>query len=137
MNIQMEIRQKLLEGKHPLDLIAEGYSRSAVYFEMKRLGSQLPASAARDVVMEAAQPKEVPKPEAEIAPTEATSEQLTDRVAALEREVVALRSLIRNAVDTALLIMLKYLVDEKAARDYAEGWVQRNIEHLIDTPGKS
>ncbi len=134
MNIQAEIRQKLLEGKSPLDLIAEGYSRSSVYFELKKIKSQLPVSAAHVELADLGQPEEAPKPEKKTADIEATTEQLVDRVAALEREVATLRPLIRNAVNTALLVILRELVDEKAAKEYADGWVQRKIENLIDKP---
>ena len=162
MNTQMEIRQKLLEGKQPLDLIAEGYSRSSVYFELRKIRSQLPVSAPDSELAEQDRREEVLKPEEETAYIKTSDEELKERVAtlerevlvlrstirnsvntteelkeravALEREVLALRSVIRNSVNTALLVMLRYLVDEKAAREYAQGWVERNIENLIDKP---
>jgi hypothetical protein len=93
MNIQAEIRQKLLEGKDPLDLIAEGYSRSSVYFELKKIQSQLPVSAAPGALADLVRPKKVPKSEKEIADMEAANEQLIDRVAALDGEVATLRPL--------------------------------------------
>jgi len=131
MDTQREIRQKLLEGKDPLDLIAEGYSRSSVYFELKKIQSQLPVSAAPGALTDLVRLKKVPKTEKEIADMEAANEQLIGRVAALEREVATLRPLIRNAVNTALLVILRELVDEKTAKEHADGWVQRNIENLI------
>jgi len=137
MDIQREIRQKLLEGKSPLDLIAEGYSRSSVYFEFRKIPPQLPVSAPPAALEDLVRPKKVPKSEKEIAEIEAVNEQLLGRVAALEAEVARLRPLIRNAVNAALLAILRELVEEKAAREYADGWVQRNIENLIDKPGTS
>jgi hypothetical protein len=38
-------------------------------------------------------------------------------------------------VNRALLAILRELVDEKAAKEYADGWVERNIENLSDNPG--
>ncbi len=135
MNIQAEIRQKLLEGKNPLDLIAEGYSRNSVYFELKKIQSQLPVSAAPSALADVVRLKKAPKSEKEIADIEAANEQLTGRVAALEGEVAALRPLIRKAVNTALLAILREFVDEKSAREYADGWVERSIENPTSQPG--
>ena len=135
MDTQREIRQKLLEGKRPLDLIAEGYSRSSVYFELKKIQPQPPVLTAPSALEDVIRPKKLPKSEKEIADIEAANEQLIGRVAALEGEVATLRPLIRNAVNTALLVILRELVDEKTAKEHADGWVQRNIENLIDKPG--
>lgn len=133
MDIQREIRKKLLEGKSPLDLIAEGYTRSSVYFELKRIQSQLPpTSTIPGALTDVVQPKKIPKSEREIADIEAANEQLMNSLGALESEVAALRPLIRNAVNTAVFAILRDLVGEEAAREYADRWVQRNIEHLTD-----
>ena len=134
MDTQREIRRKLLEGKSPLDLIAEGYSRSSVYFELKRIQPQQPVLTAPIAMGDAVHPKKLPKSEKEIADIEAANQLLMNRLAAIEAEVAALRPLIRDAVNTALLAILRELVDEKTAREYADDWVERNIEHLIDRP---
>lgn len=87
MDILAEIRQKLLSGKKPVDLVKEGYAKSSVYYVAKKVQNvqtgiaELPAD---DELAELRRRKEIIKLEKEIAELEAIKEKLPERVAALE-----------------------------------------------------
>jgi len=78
--------------------------------------------------------KEVLKLKKEIADIEAVQEKLPARVAVLEAEVVTLRKLIRDAVDSAVITLLDYTTrlagkeltpEQKAWLRRGGGYVQR------------
>ena len=138
MDVLAEIRQKLLDGKQPVDLVREGYAKSSVYHMAKKVRDAhlgMPSLPVSDELTELRRRKEVIKLEKEIAELEAAKQKLPDRVAALESEVVALRSLIRNAVDTALFIAMVYAnrpdegkLSGDEVRKYSDGWAEKQIE---------
>ena len=54
---------------------------------------------------------------------------MPDRVAALEKTVLELRSLLHNAVDTAVWVCMQQAgMNREEAREYADGWVEKNIK---------
>ena len=93
MDILAEIRQKLLSGKKPVDLIKEGYAKSSVYYVAKKVRNvntgiaELPAD---DELTELRRRKEIIKLEKEISELEAIKEKLPERVAALESSLEGL-----------------------------------------------
>jgi len=87
MDVLAEIREKLLSGKKPVELIKEGYAKSSVYHAAKKIRnthSGVPGLPVDDEVAELRQRKEIIKLQKEIAELEATKDRLPDRVAALE-----------------------------------------------------
>ena len=87
MDILAEIKQKLLGGKQPVDLIKEGYAKSSVYYVAKKVRNvqtgiaKLPAD---DELSELRRRKEIIKLEKEISELEAIKEKLPERITALE-----------------------------------------------------
>ncbi len=60
---------------------------------------------------------------------EAAKEKMPERMAALEQTIIELRSLLRNAVYTALFISLKEAGwNREEAKEYADGWVEGEIK---------
>ncbi len=60
---------------------------------------------------------------------EESGDRLPERITALEKELLELRSLMISAVDTALYISLAYAgMDPDKAKEYAYNWVDRNIK---------
>jgi len=127
-----EIRNKLRAGSTTRQLIERGYSKSSVYREarnLKDIKPVIPTSPVSDEVQELKHQRDIIKLQKEIAELEAAKEKVPDRMAALEKTVIELRSLLNNAVDTAIFICLKYAgMDREEAREYADGWVGRNIK---------
>ncbi len=65
----------------------------------------------------------------EISELEAANEKIPDRLASLEKNILKLRFLLLNAVDTALAISLQEAGwDRKEAKEFADGFVERNIK---------
>ncbi|MBU1067844.1 hypothetical protein KKE60_08660, partial [Patescibacteria group bacterium] len=118
-----DIRQQLLGGKGPVALINEGFARSSVYYVAKKLRDAqlgMPGIPPGDEVAELRRRREIIKLEKEIADIEAGKEKLPDRVASLEADVKDLRSLVCDAVDTAICHCMMYagMPNEKAV-EYA------------------
>ena len=65
MNKLADIRQKLLKGERPVDLVIKGYARSSVYFVLKKI-----RQARDDEVSELRRRKEILKLKQEIADME-------------------------------------------------------------------
>jgi len=124
-----EIRNRLKAGDTPRQLIAEGYSRSSVYRENKKLNNPHPDTTIKpvnDELQELRQRRDIAKLQREIAEIEANKEMLPDRVAALEKTVLDQRILLSDSVDTAFYNSLVYArVDMKEAKELADGWVDR------------
>ncbi|MFC1956165.1 hypothetical protein ACFLWZ_06590 [Chloroflexota bacterium] len=127
-----EIRHRLLAGSTPKQLIEKGYPRSSVHRENKKLKdiqSVLPNMATSDELQELRQKRDMVKLQKEIAEIEADKEKIPERLTALENKVVKLQSIFTNAVDTALGISLEEAGwTREEAREYADGWVERNIK---------
>jgi hypothetical protein len=127
-----EIRNKLRSGATTGQLITQGYPRSSVYRENKKLKviqTGTPASPVSDEIQELRRHKEIIKLQKEIADLELAKEKIPDKVAALEKSVDKLRSLLNNAVDTALYTSLFHAgMDQEEARELADGWVEQNTK---------
>ncbi len=128
-----DIRQKLQSGYTVSQLIGEGYAKSSVNHVAKKLkktqAAGTPTSLVDDELQELRHQKEVVKLRKEITDMENARESLPERVTALEKTNHELRSLMVNAVDTALFQSLVYAgMDREKAREYANGWVDRNIK---------
>ncbi len=127
-----DIRQRLTAGNSPKQLIDEGYAKSSVFNEAKKLRTTktgLPDLPVSDELQELRQKRDMIKLQKEIAELEATKEKLPERLTALENKVAKLESIVNNAVDTALLICLEEAGwDREEAREYADGWVGKNIK---------
>ena len=90
MDVLEDIRQKLLAGKQPAELVNEGYAKSSVYYVAKKVRNAQSGNsglAIGDELAELRRRKEIIKLEKEIAELEAGKEKLPDRVAKLEAEV--------------------------------------------------
>ncbi len=90
-----DIRQKLSAGSTPKGLIEQGYAKSSVFNEAKKLKivqSVIPTSSAQDEIQELRYQREMIKLQKEIAELEAAKEKLPQRVAALESRLTALES---------------------------------------------
>ena len=128
-----DIRQKLLSGGTVSQLIKEGYAKSSVNHVARKLKKTQPAgtptSSVEDELQELRRQKELIKLQKEIAELEAAKEKMPERVTVLEKTVLELRSLINDAVDTALWRSLVYAgMDREEAKKLADGWVERNIK---------
>ena len=127
-----DIREKLLTGSTTKQLVEQGYAKSSVFSMAKKLKSSqpnIPNTPVSDELTELRHQREIIKLQKEIAELEAAKEKLPGRVAALEKAVPELRSLVTDAVDTAIMVCLKYAgMDREEAKEYADGWVDRNIK---------
>ena len=128
-----DIRQKLLSGYTVSQLIKEGYAKSSVNHVARKLKkTQQPDSTATQVddeLQELRHQKEVVKLRKEITELGGAGDKLPERVTALEKTNHELRSLMVNAVDTAIAVCLEYAgMDREEAGEYADGWVERNIK---------
>ena len=95
MDVLAEIRQKLLNGKQPVELVKEGYAKSSVYSVAKKVRnvqSGMPGLPVDDELTELRRKKEIIKLQKEIAELEACKEKLPEWVAALESRLTALES---------------------------------------------
>ena len=113
MDVLEEIRQKLLGGKKPMELVKEGYAKSSVYYAAKkvrnvRLG--VPNLPIDDELAELRRKREIIKLEKEIAELEAAKGSLPERVSKLEAEVQRLSKqlpdLVANCYATLYAIIL-------------------------------
>ena len=87
MDILDEIKQKLLSGKKPKELIKEGYAKSSVYSVARKVRNVQTGNSRPNVDDELAElrlRKETVKLEKEIAELEAAKDRLPDRVDSLE-----------------------------------------------------
>jgi len=128
-----DIEQKLISGSTPSQLVKEGEAKSSVTFVARKLKKAEPVSTptplATDELQQLRHQKEVAKLKKEIAEIEDSKDNMPERVAALEKAVLELRSLVTDAVDTAIMVCLEYAgMDRKQAKQYADGWVGRNIK---------
>ena len=88
-----------------------------------------PTSSVPDELLDLRYRREIIKLQKEIAELEAAKDKLPDRVADLEKTVAQLRSLLCNAVDTAIMVCMEYAgIDREEAKEYANGWVEKNIK---------
>ena len=128
-----DIRLKLLSGYAANQLIREGYAKSSVNHVARKLKkTQRPDSTVAQVddeLQELRHQKEVVKLRKEITELEGARDKLPGRVTVLEKTNHELRSLLYNAVDTAIRVCLEYAgMDREEATEYADGWVERNIK---------
>ncbi len=127
-----DIRQKLAAGSTTKQLIEQGYPKSSVFAAAKQIKStspDLPAVLASDELRELRQRRDIIRLQKEIAELEAVKEKLPERIAALEKKILELRSILNDAVDTALSVCLRVAgVDPAEANEYADGWVEKNIK---------
>lgn len=127
-----EIRNRLKAGDTPRQLIEKGYAKSSVHRENNKLNNSQPGTNTKpinDEIQELRRQKEVIKLQKEIAELEATKEKLPERVDALEKAVIDLRTLLNDAVDTVLYKSMVYAgVNREEAEKFANGWVERAIE---------
>jgi hypothetical protein len=87
MDVLAEIKQKLLSGKQPKELVKESYAKSSVYSVAKKIRDAqlgMPELPLGDEVAELRRRKEIIKLEKEIADLEAGKERLPERVTELE-----------------------------------------------------
>ncbi|MFC1983071.1 hypothetical protein ACFLV5_04745 [Chloroflexota bacterium] len=128
-----DIRQSLLAGSTTKEFVDQGYAKSSVFNEARKLKHTKPddinASSVTDELQDLRHRKEIIKLQKEIAELEAGKEKLPERIATLESKVAKLQSLLNNAVDTALSICLKEVGwNDEEAEEYADGWVGKNIK---------
>ena len=128
-----DISQKLLSGYTTDQLVKEGYAKSSVNHAARKLKktqpTSTPSASVDDEIAELRRQKEIVKLRKEIAELEAASEKIPDRLTSIEKTVLKLRSLMVNAVDTALYVSLQYTgMDQEEAKEYTDGWVGRNIK---------
>ena len=128
-----EIRQKLEAGAAAKDLIKSGFGKKTTVYKVKKQmksRSQLPA--VDDEVAELQHEKQVLKLKADIAELVALKEKLPDRVTTLEVEVVALRKLIRQAVNKALEASFTHTANlrepTQEIKEICRDWVERFVE---------
>jgi predicted GNAT superfamily acetyltransferase len=128
-----EIRQKLEAGAAAKDLIKSGFGKKTTVYKVKKQmksRSQLPA--VDDEVAELQHEKQVLKLKADIAELVALKEKLPDRVTTLEVEVVALRKLIRQAVNKALEALFTHTANlrepTQEIKEICRDWVERFVE---------
>ncbi len=130
-----DIRQKLSAGSTTSQLIDQGYAKSSVFNVARKLKNtkpDIPASPVPNELQELRQQRDMIKLQKEIAELEATKEKLPERVAALEKKMVELRSILNDAVDTAIGVCMEYAgMDREEAKEYADGWVEKNMKGYI------
>ncbi len=132
-----DIRQRLLAGEQPVDLVKAGFPKSSVYRVAKQVGAvRLPVES--EEVAELRKRKQIMELEQEIQELEAEKGKLPERVAALEREVVWLHALIRRVGDSSIYWVLRSVSGERAMdverTAVSTGWVQREIEPKVPQP---
>ena len=133
MGTMNDIKLRLESGSTASQLIGEGYAKSSVNQMARKLKKtasvRTPTPLVDDEIQELRQQREKIKLQKEIAELEAAKENMPERVATLEKAIPELRSLMADAVDTALFQSLVYAgMDENEAREYADGWVDKNIK---------
>ena len=133
MGTLSDIRQKLQSGYTINQLIGEGYAKSSVNHVARKLKKTqppgTPTSPVPDDIQELRHQRDIIKLKKEIAELEIAKEKMPERVAALEKTVLDLRTLLRDAVDTALFISLNEAGwSREKAKEVADGWVDRKID---------
>ena len=132
MGVLDDIRQRLLSGSTPSQLIKEGYAKSSVNHAAKKLKKSQPdalASPIPDEIKDLRQQREKIKLQKEIAELEAGKEKLSERVATLEKTISELRSFVTKAVEAALWQSLVSAgEDREEAKEFSDGWVDRHIK---------
>ncbi len=97
-----DLRQKLLSGSTPSQLIKEGYAKSSVTYVDRKLKkaepASTPASPVDDELRELRHQKEVVKLQKEISELEDSKEKVPDRLDKLEAEVLRLTKEIPDLV---------------------------------------
>ena len=120
-----EIRKKLQSGTTTRKLIEQGYPRSSVYRENKKIKGvqpEIPTSPAPNELQELRHQRDMIKVQKEIAELEAAKGKLPDRITALEKTVVELQRQTIDAVDTAVFISLT-----------EAGWNREKAKEVADT----
>ena len=111
MDVLADIRQKLLSGKQPIELVKDGYAKSSVYSVAKKVRNTQPGILGLpvdDELTELRRRKEIIKLEKEIAELEADKEKLPERVAALETKLAQLEgSAFKDRVDDAMCALFE------------------------------
>jgi hypothetical protein len=133
MSILNDIRQKLLSGSTPSQLIKEGYKKSSVSHEARKLKkTQTPGTSTSpvdDELQELRHQKEVVKLRKEITDLENAGENLPRRVTDLEKAIPELRSFVTKVVEAALWQSLVSAgVNREEAKEFSDGWVDRHIK---------
>jgi len=128
-----DIRQKLLSGYTVSQLIEEGYAKSSVNHEARKLkNNQKPGTTLTQVddeLLGLRHQKEIVKLQKEIAELEAAKENMPERMAALEKAIPELRSFVSKVVETALWQSLVSAgVSREEAKEFSNGWVDRYIK---------
>ena len=127
-----DIRNKLQAGSTTKQLVEQGYAKSSVHHVAKKLEKLQPSASTSpvpDEIQDLRHRKEIMKLKKEIAELEVSKEKMPERVAALEKTVSELESLINDSVDTAIDVCLQYAgMDRVKSKEYADGWVGRNIK---------
>ena len=138
MDVLTDIRQKLLSGKRPKELVKDGYAKSSVYYAARKLRndySGTPELPIDEELTELRRRKEITKLEKEIAELQASKEQLPERVARLEKQFTFLYELVRSVGDTlCYLDFLQFASTDEAkaeAKEEGDGWVERVIEPQV------
>ena len=113
MDILVDIRQKLLSGKQPIEWVKDGYAQSSVYSVAKKVRntqSGILGLPVDDELTELRRRKEIIKLQKEIAELKAAKERLPDRVAKLEAEVHRLNQqlpdLVANCYASLYMVIL-------------------------------
>ena len=94
MDVLAEIKQELISGKQPVELIKDGYAKSSVYYVAKKLGNahlDKTRLTIDDEVAELRRKREIIRLEKDIAELEAGKERLPERVAKLEAAIQELK----------------------------------------------
>lgn len=91
-----EIREKLVEGATPKELIAGGYAKASVYYELRRLRRsaqlKLPDIGGDDELADLKHRRELAKVLADIQEIESKRERLPARIEALEGRLASLET---------------------------------------------
>ena len=132
MGVLDDIRQRLLSGSTPSQLIKEGKAKSSVNHEarkLKNIQSDTPTSPIPDDIQELRRQKEILKLQKEIAELEAAKEKMPERVTALEEAIPELRSFVTKVIETVLWQSLVSAgVSKEEAKEFSDGWVDRHIK---------
>jgi hypothetical protein len=130
MGILAEIKQQLLAGQQPADLVKRGYKKSSVYYVAKRLWDAqlgMPGLPVGDEVVELKRRREIVRLQKEIAELESAKEKVPERLARLERKFDAFCRAVEDGVDTLFYRVLRYVgYSDTEAMGQADGWFRKH-----------
>ena len=134
-----EIREKLVAGsKTSHQLIEQRYAKSSVHYVAKKLKDvqpNTPNSSVPDELQELRHQRDIIKLQKEIAELEAAKENVPDRMAKLEAEVLWLNKEVPNLVGDCYASLYKVILlnqgcDEYEARQEAKSAANDFLKHF-------